>query len=149
MNLHDAEEVLLFGEFSQKLATHRFRPSKDAPDAAAMECGRIVRGGAGDPPSSAPLFFDVGPSTTAISSPPDKNCWTLGDGTCVGQGCMHDPPVAVPVLPSTSELEAALRTYLNTHGFPAAQALLQEFGAARFGDVPAERTAEFYARMTK
>jgi len=57
--------------------------------------------------------------------------------------------VAVPIFPSASELEAALRIYLNTFGFPSAQALLQEFGAARIGDVPAERTAEFYARMTK
>lgn len=24
-------------------------------------------------------------------APPDQNCYTLPDGSCVGENCMHDP----------------------------------------------------------
>jgi hypothetical protein len=39
----------------------------------------------------------------------DRNCVTLPDGNCVGNGCMHDVPSVVPALPDVGPLNALAR----------------------------------------
>lgn len=40
--------------------------------------------------------------------PPDKNCYTLPDGSCVGKGCMHDAPGEPPEVAAPAPTYPAL-----------------------------------------
>lgn len=59
-------------------------------------------------------------------------------------------PIMVVEKPVTNEdVQDALRTVVNKKGFPAAQELLKEFGAANAKAIPAEKSAAFVQRATE
>lgn len=58
-----------------------------------------------------------------------------------------------PAPPATFEptpvaMEEAVKAYGRAKGFPAARTLLDEYTKGKIGDVPAEKRAELYAKLT-
>ena len=52
-------------------------------------------------------------------------------------------------VPTAEDAQAALSKVFETHGLPAAQHLLAEFGVSRLRDLPAEKRAEFISAATR
>lgn len=50
--------------------------------------------------------------------------------------------------PTPEQMETAVKAYGHAKGFPAARELLNEYTKGKIGDVPAEKRAELYARLT-
>ena len=60
-------------------------------------------------------------------------------------------PMPLPPPPekiTIADLEVAVSKYYKGNGLAATKALLEKFGAARVGDVPAEQHAAFLAELT-
>jgi hypothetical protein len=60
----------------------------------------------------------------------------------------HGATLAKLAGPTPAAMEEAVKSYGKREGFPAARKLLDEYTPGKVGDVPAEKRAELYARLT-
>lgn len=133
--LSDPTEINMFAEFAHTLAVYRA-----AKDGAETDEPKVVS-------LWTPAENTRTPAGVAIEQ-------ALTEAVAISQGEMEAPRRTTPVPASAvgpvtqAQLEEALKAYGRAKGFPAARALLDEYTKGKLGDVPAEKHAELYAKLT-
>lgn len=129
--LNDPEEISMFSDFSHTLAAYRARKYSGSQIEVRTPAGEAIEQGLKE--------------AVAISKGELEASRIAAIAT---EARAQYPGYAGESVVTQAQLEEALKAYGRAKGFPAARALLDEYTKGKLGDVPAEKHAELYAKLT-
>lgn len=128
---------------------HKADPSGVAPSpAAAPETAASETAGAGQADRGTGGIAGTTLALPPSAAAPETAAPDVG-GTSTSGGTAGSPATPGAAVPTAEDAQAALSKVFETHGLPAAQHLLAEFGVSRLRDLPAEKRAEFISAATR